>query len=136
MSKAKFSLITAMLLALSLSAACAEQVSGEEETVKATASTEQAPETTEQGAGDGEAENEATGGDSIMDQPVDFSSPEKVEESLQKIREAEGDTAYMQVKNAMDFVLFYDISLTRNKAKLYEKLDGKTPNQIKAMVTR
>lgn len=113
MNKALFPLITAMLLIMSFSTACAEQDN----------------DTAKQLVGNGVAE-------SIMDQPVDFSSAEAAEATLQKIREQEGEAAYTNVKSGMDFVLFYDLSVNKDKAKLYKKLDGKTPNQIIAKARR
>ena len=72
--------------------------------------------------------------DSLMNQPVNFSTPEDVEKTLQNIREKEGDKAYKQVKNAMQYIIYYDLSLRNDKEKLYMKLDGKTPEQIIAEV--
>ena len=72
--------------------------------------------------------------DSLMNQPVNFSTPEDVEKTLQNIREKEGDKAYKQVKNAMQYIMYYDLSLRNDKEKLYMKLDGKTPEQIIAEV--
>ena len=74
--------------------------------------------------------------DSLMNQPVNFSTPEDVEKTLQNIREKEGDKAYKQVKNAMQYIIYYDLSLRNDKEKLYKKLDGKTPEQIIAKVKR
>ena len=129
MNKVLFLLITAMSLTLLLSVACAEQDQDIEAAVQTGTSSQETPtsDTPE------EAVEEA---DSLMDQPVDFSSPEKVEETLQSIREQDGDSAYNRVKTAMDFLLFYDVGLARNKEKLYAKLDGKTPNQIIAAAKR
>ena len=72
--------------------------------------------------------------DSLMNQPVNFSTPEDVEKTLQNIREKEGDKAYKQVKDAMQYIMYYDLSLRNDKEKLYMKLDGKTPEQIIAEV--
>lgn len=115
MNNALIPLITAMSLTLFLSVACADQDQEADATAKAADSTTQS------------AENSA---DSLMDKPVDFSSPEKAEETLQNILEHEGATAYGQFKNAMDYLLFYDIGVSRSKDKLYAKLNGQTPNQI------
>ncbi|MBW2690972.1 MAG: hypothetical protein JRC99_13765 [Deltaproteobacteria bacterium] len=71
-----------------------------------------------------------------MSQPVNFSTPEDVEKTLQNIRETAGDDTYNQLKNTMQYMLVYDLSLSNKKAKLYKKLDGKTPEQILAMVKR
>ena len=73
---------------------------------------------------------------SIMSQPVNFSTPEDVEKTLQNIREEAGDDTYNQLKNAMQYMLVYDLGLSRNKEKLYQKLNGKTPEKILEMTKR
>ena len=129
MSKVSASLITAMLLAMYLTTACAEQGNG-------TDTAEQAQATAGQPAGseatEGAAEEEA----SLMDQPVDFSTPEKVEETLQNIREQEGEGSYKAVMSAMEYLLFYDLSVRRDKELLHKKLNGRTPKQIIGMMRR
>jgi len=112
-------------LTLFLVTACAEEGkdTSESKVAKAPVSTEKTTDT-------------AKPDNSIMSQPVDFSTPENVEVSLQNIRETAGDSAYNQVMNAMKYKLVYDLSLGNNKEKLYKKLDGKTPEQILAMVKR
>lgn len=108
MSKTCLSLITALLLSLSLSATAADQAKGDGASAQAT-----------------DSENT-----SLMDQPVDFSSPEKVEETLENIREQDGERAYKAVKSAMAYVLYYDLSLKNDEALLHKKLNGMTPRQI------
>lgn len=73
---------------------------------------------------------------SLMNQPVDFSSPEAVEKTLQDIRDKEGDKAYSQLDNAMKYLMVYDLSVSNNKEKLYEKLNGMTPEEIIAKMRR
>lgn len=73
---------------------------------------------------------------SIMDQPVDFSTPENAEKSLQKIREQEGEKAYKNLNSAMKYIMFYDLSIGNDKEKLYKKLDGSTPNEILAKMKK
>jgi hypothetical protein len=72
----------------------------------------------------------------VMNQPVDFSSAEAVEKSLQNIREKEGDKAYKKLNGAMQYLMVYDLSVKNNKEKLYAQLDGMTPEQIIAKVKR
>lgn len=67
---------------------------------------------------------------SIMNLPVDFSSPEAVEKTMQDIRETEGDKAYNRLKNTMQYMLVYDLSVGHNEEKLHKKLDGMTPDEI------
>jgi succinate dehydrogenase/fumarate reductase flavoprotein subunit len=73
---------------------------------------------------------------SLMNQPVNFSTPEDVEKTLQNIREKEGGKAYNQLKNAMQYLMVYDLSVGNNEEKLYKKLNGRTPEQIIAKMKR
>ena len=66
----------------------------------------------------------------VMDEPVNFSTPEDVEQTLLRIRQEQGDQAFKKLNSAMSYMMFYDLSIGRNKEKLYAKLDGKTPNEI------
>lgn len=72
----------------------------------------------------------------LMNQPVDFSSPEAVEKTLQNIRDKEGDNAYKKITNAMQYLMVYDLSLRNNEEKLHKKLDGMTPEEIIAKMRR
>ena len=72
----------------------------------------------------------------IMDQPVDFSTPDAVEESLQKIAEQGGEKSRKAVEVAMQYISVYNLGISGDKEKLYKKLDGRTPNQIVAMMKR
>ena len=123
MSRNLFASITAGTMALFLVTACAE------DSKDAAAAT--GPGVVTEAPG-----NSGDTSGSIMDQPVDFSTPENVEKSLQKIREEEGDGAYKNLENAMKYILFYDLSVSGNKEKLHEKLDDQTPNQIIAEMKR
>jgi len=80
-----------------------------------------------------ESKQQAAG---IMQQPVDFSTPEAVENTLQAIRDKEGDMTYTQVKNAMQYIMVYDLSIGKDEEKLYKKLNGRTPEQIIAKMKR
>ena len=125
MCKKLLTIISAGTMALFLVTACAE----ESEDANSTAAEK----------GDLSSDTVADSGNqsnSLMNQPVNFSTPEDVEKTLQNIREKEGDIAYKQVKNAMQYVMYYDLSLRNDKEKLYKKLDGKTPEQIIAMIKR
>jgi hypothetical protein len=118
-----------MFVSLALAAACADR-NGSDVTAEQTS--EKASHSTETGVAGIPAE---TGG-SLLDQPVDFSTPEKAEETLQMIREQEGDKAYQSINTAMNHLLFYDLSVGNDKEKLYKKLDGLTPRQIVAKIRR
>ena len=73
---------------------------------------------------------------SLMDQPVNFSTPEDVEKSLQNIREHEGEDAYKKLQYAMKYILYYDLGLAGKNENLYKILDGSTPAQILAKAKR
>ena len=107
-------------MALFLITACAEDTT---ETSSESASTDITADVKEQTA-------------SLMNQPVDFSSPEAVEATMLNIREKEGDQAHTQLENAMQYIMVYDFSVGNSKEKLYKKLDGRTPEQIIAKMKR
>jgi hypothetical protein len=125
MCKKLLTILSAGTMALFLVTACAEESEVTNSTV-ATKSELSSEKVTDSG-------NQS---DSLMNQPVNFSTPEDVEKTLQNIREKEGDKAYKQVKNAMQYIMYYDLSLKNDKEKLYKKLDGKTPEQIIADAKR
>ena len=75
-------------------------------------------------------------GDSVMDQPVNFSTPEDVEKSIEKVRQEAGDAKALALKKAMDYILYYDLSLGNDRDKMYAKLNGSTPNAIIARMKR
>ncbi len=120
--------VPATMVALFLVSACAEDGT-DTETTPATAKTAAAVAT------DATANEYAAKGD-IMDQPVDFSSPENVKKTLQTIREQAGEKQADGVQSAMDYLILYDLSINRDKNKLYKKLNGKTPNEILGITRR
>jgi len=123
MRKTLFTSLIAGTLALFLMNACAE----DDKDAKATA---------EPAVVTGDLNVSGDSAESIMDQPVDFSTPEDVEKSLQKVREQAGDQAYKNLQSAMKYILYYDLSLANNKEKMYQKLNGSTPNEILAKMKR
>ena len=62
-----------------------------------------------------------------MDLPVNFSTPESVEQSIEKVKQQAGDGEARALNNAMGYVLDYDLSLGSDKEKMYKKLNGSTP---------
>jgi len=135
--------VPATMVALFLVSACAEDGT-DTETTPATAKTAAAvatdPTATDPTANDATA-NDATANEyaakgDIMDQPVDFSSPENVKKTLQTIREQAGEKQANSVQGAMDYLIFYDLGINRDKNKLYKKLNGKTPNEILGITRR
>lgn len=124
MSRTLFTSILAIAMTSWLLAACADDRTETDSTAQA------------EPAAAGTTESVKVDSDSLMNQPVDFSSPEAAEKTLQNIREVEGEKAYKNLKSAMDYIMFYDLSVGKDKEKLYKKLDGKTPNQIFAKMRR
>ena len=135
MFKKLFTTFSIVTMTLILVPACAEQ-NADAETVKSATQTEE----TSSVSGEAEAttaESEADGEQvSVMDLPVDFSSPEKVEESIEKVRQEAGDDAARDLSNALGYILAYDLSVSSNKEKMYKKLDGRTPNAIISKMKR
>jgi hypothetical protein len=124
MTKTFFTYVTVVAMAFYLLTACAEETKDADATAQTESATEQVTETT------------ATDRDSLMDQPVNFANAEAVEKTLKNIREQEGENAYKHLEAAMQYIQFYDLSLSNDKEKLYKKLDRKTPKEIIAMAKR
>lgn len=131
MYKKLITTLSIVSMTLILAPACAEQDNGAQakadntttETVKpATAVKEAIPVDGEQS--------------SVMDMPVDFSTPENVEKSIEKVRQEAGDDAALQLTNALGYIQAYDLSLKGDKQKMYKKLNGRTPNAIIAKMKR
>jgi len=88
-------------------------------------------------AGEAAEAAETAGSDmSIMDKPVNFSTPEDVDKSIEAVRLEAGDKAARDLNNALKYILAYDLSLRRDKEKMYQKLNGRTPNEIIAKMKR
>lgn len=66
----------------------------------------------------------------VMDQPLDGSSVEAFTAGLSLVDEQATEKQYRNLMSALDYLLFYDLGAKRDKAKLYDRLDGKSPNQI------
>jgi hypothetical protein len=125
-----FKTILTAILAVALSLFLAPALAGEEMDKKAEVTTDDTPATTQ-------AENSVPeGAVSVMDQPVDFSTPEAVEESIDRVRQEAGEDEARHLKNALGYILAYDLSLGRDKEKMYKKLNGRTPNAIIAKMKR
>jgi len=129
MRKTLFTSITALAMSFYLLAACADESKGTE-------TGGEAESVATQEAVSEEVKKTEVKSKSLMNQPADFSTPEAAEKTLQNIREQEGEKAYNTLQQAMQYVMFYDLSVGNNKEKLYKKLDGKTPNEIVAMMRR
>ncbi len=77
-----------------------------------------------------EAEGEAAELDPGMQIPVDGSSLEAFNESLAKIKEQAEEPNYISLEEAIKYLLVYDLSAGRDRAKLAKNLDGLTGDQI------
>lgn len=71
---------------------------------------------------------------SVMDQPVNFSSQKEVNKSIEKVRQQVGDAEANELNKALGVILTQDMSLRQDKDILFRKLNGKTPNEIIAMM--
>ncbi len=126
--------ISVFTMILVLAPACAEQDSEAEAATSSkpaaqvTAAAPTAETTPAAAATDGAA--------SIMDMPVNFSTPEDVEKSIEAVRQQAGEESARELSNALGYILTYDLSLGRDKEKMYKKLNGRTPNAIIAKMKR
>ena len=122
MYKKLFTALSIVAMTLFLVPACAEQDNGTEASASTTTT---------------DAVKTANGEQaSVMDLPVDFSTPEGVEKSIEKVRQEAGDSKARQLSVAMKYLLTYDLSVSHNEEKLYKKLNGSTPNEIIAKMKR
>ena len=67
---------------------------------------------------------------SVMDVPLDGSSVDAFTKGLENVDENGTEKEYRNLMSALDFLLFYDLGAKRDKAKLYARLSGKSPNDI------
>jgi hypothetical protein len=78
-------------------------------------------------------EFEAWDGDG-MEIPLDGSSLEAFETSMARVQAHTSPENYITLENAIEYLLVYDLSARKDKAKLVHNLDGKTPYQVIDMV--
>lgn len=69
-----------------------------------------------------------------MNIPLDGDTIETFEESLESIRAETTVAEFTTLQNALDYLLVYDLGARRNRELLYQRLDGKTPNEVLDMV--
>jgi hypothetical protein len=74
-------------------------------------------------------EFEAWDGDG-MEIPLDGSSLEAFETSMARVQAHTSPENYITLENAIDYLLVYDLSARKDKAKLAHNLDGMTPYQV------
>lgn len=65
-----------------------------------------------------------------MEIPLDGSSLEAFETSLARVKAHTSPEDYTTLVNAIDYLLFYDLSAGRDRTRLASILDGLTPNAI------
>ena len=65
-----------------------------------------------------------------MNIPVDGSSAANFDKSLAEIKTKVTDSEYRALRGAIDYLLMYDLSSRRDRAKLAQHLDGMTGTQI------
>jgi len=65
-----------------------------------------------------------------MDIPLDGSSLEAFEKSLARVEAHTSPSTYTTLVNAIDYLLLYDLSAKRDKAKLAANLDGATGREV------
>ena len=137
MYKSLLAATTTAIMVLLLVTACAEedeQIAVTEKVKKSTTVKTKAPDATvtKPKKTDKPAEQDAP----IMNQPVDFSTPENISKTMQDIREQVGARTVRKMDSAMGYMMTYDLAVGRDEARMYKMLNGKTPNQIIAMGTK
>ena len=65
-----------------------------------------------------------------MEIPLDGSSMEAFETSLARVEAHVSREEYVTLLNAIEYLLFYDLSAGRDRATLASNLDGLTPNEV------
>ena len=116
-------------LTLFLLSACAEQEDATETTNGSMQSTD--------ASGSTPVNQRTPGGhSSVMNLPVNFSTQTEVNKSIEKVRQQAGDAEADALKEALDLILPKHMSQRQEKASLLKSLNGRTPNEIIAMVSR
>jgi predicted small secreted protein len=73
---------------------------------------------------------------SVMDLPMDGTSVEAFDASLERVKSGTSEGEYRQLKMALEWLLLYDIGARGDREALYRRLDGKSPNEIMATAKR
>lgn len=66
--------------------------------------------------------------------PFDGSSTEAFEGSLDNVKADVTDAEFVTLLNALDYLLVYDLGARGDPELLYQRLDGKTPDDVLGMV--
>ena len=127
--KAKF-LINGILLSMILSTACAKTDSEPEAPV---ADNSEAASLIQEAIAPAESSPQEKSEFHFSDAmriPVDGSSLESFESSLEAIKSKADAAEYKTLTGAIDYLLLYDLGARRDRAKLAQRLDGLTGEQI------
>ncbi len=141
MRKSHLNLLLTGITALYLLSACSEERSvsqddktkGNPEPVKISKTADQDTKTT---TNDAETPDTETTTDdletpfSVMNDPVNFSTPENIEETIALIRSEGGEAALSELKRAVKVIWRKDPTVGKSKTSTYERIDGLTPNEI------
>jgi hypothetical protein len=65
-----------------------------------------------------------------MEIPLDGSSLEAFEASMAEVKKHSKESTYTTLEGAIQYLLFYDLEVKRNKEKLAAKLDGLTGYEV------
>jgi len=123
-----------VLLAMTMEAQAQDSVddSGTAEAAEPAAVTGNMPAGADDAEPGAEAAEESDEGeaDSILNQPLDGSSVETFQAGLDRVEQEASEEEYRQLMSSISFLLFYDLGAKRDKATLYSRLNGKSPQQI------
>ena len=123
--------IGGIVLSLGLSTACAKTDSEPAATENAAEAAPPAAVTAPAAAAEPAAKEPAGYGFSDgMRIPVDGSSIEAFDNSLQTIKAKTSESEYKTLNGALSYLMIYDLSAKRDRAKLAKNLDGLTGEQI------
>ena len=114
-----------MTTAVFLLSACATTEPGKKETNGAKQDTQQAATARGPDADIVELYN----GDGML-MPLDGSSLEAFNASMEKVKRNTSEKSYTTLFNAIEYLLTYDLSVKRDRELLVKKLDGKNGNEI------
>ena len=66
----------------------------------------------------------------VMDESMNGSNVDAFKAGLEQVKDEATEQEYLQLRNAIGYMLSYDLSVKRSQELLYKKLDGKTPREI------
>ncbi|HLF30103.1 MAG TPA: hypothetical protein VI566_03640 [Xanthomonadales bacterium] len=119
--------INGFILILCLNVACADSTEEAAQPVAEGATAAAADSTARDSGADATADAAKANG---MLMPIDGSSLEAFDASLAEIKKNSTTTDYTTLENAIEYLLVYDLSAKRSRAKLAERLNGQTGQQV------